>query len=76
MQRSQRNISLLITLFLALVFFIFAGAESYAAEVIFDENTTQLQNGNRYFVSGEIKIDSRIEVDRADDGYIWYNRND
>ena len=52
----------MVTLFLAILVFVFAGAESYAADAVFDENTTQLQNGYRYFVNGHVEVDSRIEV--------------
>ena len=45
-----------------MLIFAFAGAEAYAANVIMDENTTQLENGNTYVVGGTVKCSDRINV--------------
>ena len=45
-----------------MLIFAFAGAEAYAANVIMDENTTQLENGNTYVIGGTVKCSDRINV--------------
>ena len=62
MQRKLRTLSLVTALIVAMLVFAFGAAESYAADAVFDENTTQLENGYRYIASGHIAVDSRIEV--------------
>ena len=62
MQRKLRTLSIVTALIAAMLVFAFGAAESYAADAVFDENTTQLENGYRYIASGHITVDSRIEV--------------
>lgn len=62
MTQTIRRLSFMTVLLGTMLIFAFAGAEAYAANVIMDENTTQLENGNTYVIGGTVKCSDRINV--------------
>ena len=62
MKRQIRRMSLMTAVLAAMLVFAFAGAQVYAADKYLTNDTTQLENGNRYYVEGEKTPAGRLDV--------------
>ncbi len=81
MKKRIRIHSIATALLAAILLFGFAAIEANAADVHMTNDTTRLENGNRYIVSGDKTVGSRIDVQKnatvrlnfKDGGRLWAN---